>query len=317
MPDRIRIRGRHASFTKAAAELHLTQSAISRQIAQLEDFLGRSLFVREHRALRLTIAGERYAKHVQLLLANCSEATLDVMKRYGDQELTIACSSGVAVLWLTPRLGEFRAAHPNVRIRMIVRDGLASLSPAEFDVGMYYIRQRAEAYFTARRIFDENVFPVCSPSHLGRPRIVPADLVHETLLIQEDGQRQWMSWSDWFRMNDVQMPGSLQSVAVNHYPELVEMAILGQGVVLGWHYMIDACLERRTTGACDACICKSRRRLLRDIAERPLAEPGSASLHTMAIRSRQKNRGAYRHPRIRGFSHALHACMHANLSFRK
>ena len=94
---------RHASFTKAAVELHLTQSAVSRQIAQLEDFLGRSLFVREHRALRLTIAGERYAKHVQWLLANCSEATLDVMKRYGDLELTIACSSGVAVLWLTPR----------------------------------------------------------------------------------------------------------------------------------------------------------------------------------------------------------------------
>jgi DNA-binding transcriptional LysR family regulator len=235
---------RHASFTKAAAELHLTQSAISRQIAQLEEFLGRSLFVREHRALRLTIAGDHYAKHVQWLLANCSEATLDVMKRYGDQELTIACSSGVAVLWLTPRLGEFRAAHPNVRIRMIVRDGLASLSPAEFDVGMYYIRQRAEAHFTARRIFDENVYPVCSPSYLADRELQPADLVHETLLILEDGQRQWMSWSEWFRLNDVQTPGSLQSVVVNYYPQLVQMAILGQGIVLGWHHMIDACLEQ-------------------------------------------------------------------------
>src|ERR1044072_5261366 len=109
---------RHGSFTKAAAELHLTQSAISRQIAQLEDFLGRSLFVREHRSLRLTIAGEGYAKHVQWLLAPCSEATLDVMKRYGDQELTIACSSGVAVLWLTLGLGAFRAPHANAQIRM-------------------------------------------------------------------------------------------------------------------------------------------------------------------------------------------------------
>ena len=95
---------RHSSFTKAASELHLTQSAISRQIQQLEEFLGRSLFVREHRSLRLTIAGESYAGHVQWLLANCAEATLEVMKRYGDLELTVACSSGVAVLWLTPRL---------------------------------------------------------------------------------------------------------------------------------------------------------------------------------------------------------------------
>ncbi|WP_086380325.1 LysR substrate-binding domain-containing protein [Caballeronia sordidicola] len=234
---------RHASFTKAAAELHLTQSAISRQIAQLEEFLGRSLFVREHRALRLTIAGDRYAKHVQWLLANCSEATLDVMKRYGDQELTIACSSGVAVLWLTPRLGEFRAAHPNVRIRMIVRDGLASLSPAEFDVGLYYVRQRAEPHFTARRIFDEDVYPVCSPSYLAGRLLQPADLTCETLLMQEDGQRQWMSWPEWFRLNEVAMPDSPQSVVVNHYPQLVQMAILGQGVVLAWRHMIDACLK--------------------------------------------------------------------------
>ncbi|MFM0505311.1 LysR substrate-binding domain-containing protein [Paraburkholderia caffeinilytica] len=234
---------RHASFTKAAVELHLTQSAISRQIAQLEDFLGRALFVREHRALRLTIAGERYAKHVQWLLANCSEATLDVMKRYGDLELTIACSSGVAVLWLTPRLGAFRAAHPNVKIRMIVRDGLASLSPAEFDVGLYYIRQRAEPHFTARRLFDEDVYPVCSPGYLAGRVLEPADLAHETLLMQEDGQRQWMSWPEWFRLNNVQMPGSPQSVVINHYPQLVQMAILGQGVVLGWRHMIDACLN--------------------------------------------------------------------------
>jgi DNA-binding transcriptional LysR family regulator len=233
---------RHASFTKAAAELHLTQSAISRQIAQLEDFLGRSLFVREHRSLRLTIAGERYAKHVQWLLTHCSEATLDVMKRYGDQELTVACSSGVAVLWLTPRLGAFRAAYPNVHVRMIVRDGLASLSPAEFDVGLYYIRQRAEPHFTARRIFDEEVYPVCSPGYLGGRQLEPADLAQETLLMQEDGQRQWMSWPEWFRLNDIQMPDSPKSVVVNHYPQLVQMAILGEGVVLGWRHMIDACL---------------------------------------------------------------------------
>jgi DNA-binding transcriptional LysR family regulator len=235
---------RHASFTKAAAELHLTQSAISRQIAQLEEFLGRSLFVREHRALRLTIAGEGYAKHVQWLLTNCSEATLDVMKRYGDQELTIACSSGVAVLWLTPRLGAFRAAHPNVRIRMIVRDGLASLSPAEFDVGLYFIRHRAEPHFAARRIFDEEVYPVCSPGYLGGRVLQPADLAHETLLTQEDGQRQWMSWPEWFRQNGVEMPGTPPALVVNYYPQLVQMAILGQGIVLGWRYMIDACIEQ-------------------------------------------------------------------------
>jgi DNA-binding transcriptional LysR family regulator len=234
---------RHASFTKAANELHLTQSAISRQIQQLEEFLGRSLFVREHRSLRLTIAGERYAVDVQRLLANCAESTLEVMKRYGDLELTVACSSGVAVLWLTPRLPHFRAAYPNIKLRMIVRDGLASLSPAEFDVGFYYARQRVAAHFTARRIFDEEVFPVCSPAYLRGRVLSPADLANETLLMQEDGQRQWMSWPEWLALNHVQMLKTPQAVTINHYPQLVQMAILGQGVVLGWRHMIDACLD--------------------------------------------------------------------------
>lgn len=234
---------RHASFTKAAAELHLTQSAISRQIAQLEDFLGRSLFVREHRALRLTIAGERYATQVQWLLANCAEATQDVMKRYGDLELTVACFSGVAVLWLTPRLGAFRAAHPHVKLRMLVRDGLSSLSPAEFDVGLYYVRQRADPQFTASRLFDEDVLPVCAPDYLGGRLVTPEELSTKTLLMMEDGQRNWMSWPEWFHLNGVSMPGAPDAVVVNHYPQLVQMAILGQGVVLGWRHMIDGCLD--------------------------------------------------------------------------
>ena len=60
--------------------------------------------------------------------------------------------------------------------------------------------------------------------------------------MQEDGQRQWMSCPEWFRLNDIQMPDSPKSVVVNHYPQLVQMAILGEGVVLGWRHMIDACL---------------------------------------------------------------------------
>jgi DNA-binding transcriptional LysR family regulator len=234
---------RHASFTRAAAELHLTQSAISRQIQQLEEFLGRSLFVREHRSLRLTMAGEQYASQVHRLLTQCAEATLDVMKHYGDLELTIACSSGVAVLWLTPRLPKFRAAHPNIKLRLIVRDGLGSMSPAEFDVGVYYVRQQAPAHFTARRLFNEEVFPVCSPGYLAGRTLAPADLAGETLLLLEDGQRQWMSWPEWFDLNGVTMPKTPQGITINHYPQLVQMAILGQGVALGWRYMIDACID--------------------------------------------------------------------------
>jgi DNA-binding transcriptional LysR family regulator len=102
---------RHSSFTRAAAELHLSQSAVSRQISHLEEFLGRQLFLREpRRALQLTVAGRRYASSVQSSLEACSDATFDVMKRYGDLDLTVACSSGFATLWLAPRIGSFYAS---------------------------------------------------------------------------------------------------------------------------------------------------------------------------------------------------------------
>lgn len=235
---------RHASFTRAAAELHLTQSAISRQIQQLEEFLGRSLFVREHRTLRLTIAGEQYAAQVQRLLTQCAEATADVMKHHAALELTVACSSGVAVLWLTPRLPLFRAAFPDIKLRLIVRDGLAAMSPAEFDVGVYYVRQQASAAYTARRLFEEEVFPVCSPGYLAGRTLEPADLTRETLLLLEDGQRQWMSWSEWLGYQGVAMPKAQQGITINSYPQVVQLAILGQGVALAWRHMIDACLTQ-------------------------------------------------------------------------
>ncbi|AIO68220.1 LysR substrate-binding domain-containing protein [Burkholderia oklahomensis] len=236
---------RHASFTRAASELNLTQSAISRQIGQLEEFLGRALFLREPRALRLTVAGERYAERIRALLEECSEATFEIMKRYGDLDLAVACSAGVGTLWLTPRLSSFCSAHPNINLRLIVRDSLASLAPSEFDVGLYYLRDRCESHLDSQLLIDEEVFPVCSPDYLGGRLLSPAELVEETLLTHEDRQRPWMSWDEWLELNGVAMPKKRRIIVANHYPQLVQMAVYGQGLVLGWNQMIDHYLETR------------------------------------------------------------------------
>ncbi|TLP77668.1 LysR family transcriptional regulator [Pseudomonas nitroreducens] len=230
---------RHASFTRAADELHLTQSAISRQVQQLEGYLGRPLFIREHRSLRLTPMGERYAIEVRRLLALCAEATFDVMKHQGELDLTVACSSGVASLWLTPRLPRFRAAHPGARLRLLVRDGLSSMSPAEFDVGLYYLRRADCPEYSVHRLFYEEVFPVCSVDYRDGRMLRPEELVGETLLHLDDGQRQWMSWSEWLGCNGLDSARTRPGLTANHYPQLVELAVLGQGVALGWRYMID------------------------------------------------------------------------------
>lgn len=244
---------RLGSFTRAAAELHLTQSAISRQVAQLESFLGRKLFIREPRALRLTVSGQRYAEVVQRLLVGCAEATEDVMKVRSHTALTVACSTGVAVLWLTPRLASFRAAHPEIQLRLIVNDSLASLSAAEFDIGLYYLREGPPPGLAARRLYGEEVFPVCAPAYLDGRTLAPSALVNETLLMLDDGQRQWMSWQAWLAHQGVHDANPRTFLTSNQYPILLQLAIEGQGIVLGWRHMIDGCLrEGLLVRACEA-----------------------------------------------------------------
>ena len=233
---------RHRSFTRAARELHLSQSAVSRQISHLEEYLGRALFIREPRSLRLTPSAEQYAESIKRFLENCAEATAQVIKQRGDRDLTVACSSGISVLWMAPNLQHFRELHPDIKIRLIVRDALTSLTPSEFDIGIYYLKNRIPS-LASRRLSREEVFPVCAPGYLGGAQCKPADLLSKTLLVFEDAQRKWMSWDMWFRLCGVDNPVFTDTISVNFYPALLEMAINGLGVALAWGWMIDEPLK--------------------------------------------------------------------------
>ncbi|KPW84377.1 transcriptional regulator, LysR family [Pseudomonas congelans] len=230
---------RHGSFTRAATELNLTQSAISRQVAQLEEFLGRALFRREHKRIHLTVAGQIYAEQIQRVLTLCAEATAQVITHSGDQQLTLACSSGVAALWLGPLLGRYRDAFPAVDIRLRVVDGLDSLIRAEFDLALYFLREVSPAGLDSRLLFAESVNAYCSPDYLDGRLLEPAQLLEHCLLMLEDGQRQWLSWGDWFGRQGVDASLIRKRMTVNLYPVLVDLAVAGHGIVLGWQPMID------------------------------------------------------------------------------
>lgn len=230
---------RHGSFTRAAAELHLTQSAISRQVAQLEEFLGRALFRREHKRIHLTVAGQLYAEEVHRLLTQCAEATAKVITHSGEQRLTLACSSGVAALWLGPLLGRYVDAQPTVDARLRVVDGLDSLVRTEFDLGVYFLRSPSPSGLDSRLLFPESVGAYCSPGYLGRALLAPRQLLDHRLLMIEDGQRQWLSWADWFARQGIDAALVRRRLTVNHYPVLVDLALAGRGIVLGWRPMID------------------------------------------------------------------------------
>jgi LysR family transcriptional regulator, glycine cleavage system transcriptional activator len=237
---------RHLSFTRAGIELHLSPSAVSRQISQLEEFLGRRLFSREHNALRLTPAGETYAIDVRSILELCSNVTSNMMARVVKSRLTISCTAGVSALWLAPRLGSFIEANPDIDLRIIVRDHFGVVSSAEYDVGIFYLRTADVAGTDTQKLFDEQVYAVCSPDYLDGALLEPAQLLSHTLLVLEDAERNWMSWHSWFERVGVTRTNPASTIIVNSYPLITELAAHGKGIALGWSKVIDLLLENGT-----------------------------------------------------------------------
>lgn len=236
---------RLGSFTRAGEELNLTQSAVSRQIATLEQSLGRTLILRQHNGLTLTTAGERYLQRVRYLLEECADATARVMKHAGENEINLACSSGIAQFWIPERISAFRKIYPDIRFNLIMRDGISTLSSFEFDVGMYYLKQSNIIQFDTIRLFDEEIFPVCSPEYLaGRVTFSAEELAQKTLLVLEDAQRQWIGWHEWLDLNGLPPMNLSNTLRVNHYPPLIELAIQGVGIALAWKRIIDRPLKQ-------------------------------------------------------------------------
>jgi len=233
---------RHLSFTRAGQELHLSPSAVSRQIAQLEDYLGRRLFAREHNALRLTPAGETYAVDVRRMLEMCISSTAQLMARTVKSRLTVSCTAGLSVFWLAPRLGDFFDRHPDIDLRVIVRDHFGVVSPAEYDVGIFYLRHAEAPATHVHRLFGETVHAVCAPNYLGGQCVEPGALLSRTLLVLEDAERSWMSWHSWFEQNGLPRATPASTFISNSYPLLIQLAVNGKGIALGWERVIDPLL---------------------------------------------------------------------------
>ncbi|WP_063532604.1 LysR substrate-binding domain-containing protein [Burkholderia sp. MSMB1589WGS] len=235
---------RHGNFTRAAEELNVTQGAVSKQVVKLESFLGMQLFVRDAKALHLTRAGQAYADRIHDMLTSCAEATAFVMKEPSPHSITIACASGTAGMFLTPIIADFSREYPNVAIRILVREGVFNLNTAEFDIGVYYIRDVPPPGMSGVRIIEEEVHAYCAPGYLGRWRVSPQELTSATLLVAEEQQRQWMSWRDWFHLCDSEIAYKpSRTITANSYPVLLQLALRGHGVLLGWNQMITPLVE--------------------------------------------------------------------------
>jgi LysR family transcriptional regulator, glycine cleavage system transcriptional activator len=238
---------RHLSFTRAGAEIALTQSAVSRQIQALEERLGVALFRRLHRSLALTEEGRAFFQATSSALADLDRATRVLRRSDETRTVVVTTTPGFAGLWLIPRLSSFVAANPGVDVRISAGTALSHLERDGVDVAVRY--QAIDASSRDSRLFGETVYPVCSPKlrrAAGADLKVPADLARQTLLRMEpDGSNQLQDWSLWLHAMGL---ADLRPAGVMHfssYDQLIHAAVAGQGVALGRLPLIDQLVKTR------------------------------------------------------------------------
>ncbi|MCP1290832.1 LysR substrate-binding domain-containing protein [Chromobacterium sp. S0633] len=232
---------RLSSFTQAAGELNLSQGAVSRQLQLLEDYLGCKLLQRGTRKVELTPAGEQYLSEVRSALEQLAGATASLMHWQQDKQVTVACSTALASLWLMPNLSAFRQAQPDLSIRILANDNIQELQAFEFDLGVYYFRQPPKDA-DAVALFDEHMYAVCSPGYLPAGPAQPAALLDETLITMDGGQRDWFNWPQWFAAQSIAWRPAARQLSVTNHHLAVQAALAGQGVALAWGHLIDSYL---------------------------------------------------------------------------
>jgi DNA-binding transcriptional LysR family regulator len=225
---------RHLSFTKAAGELFLTQSAVSRQIQALEESLGGKLFERRTRALLLTESGQRLYQVAQEVLRELQDATQKLRGAAAARTVTVTTTPGFASLWLIPRLNGYLQGHPGVDVRISASYDTVNLERDGVDLAIRYAP--AASMGAERPLFEEDVIPVCSAAlaaDASRPLREPADLRAHVLLHMDDPRASWIDWNIWLHahgLRDLKPAGALH---FSQYDQLVQAAVSGQGVALG------------------------------------------------------------------------------------
>ena len=228
---------RHLSFTRAAQELFLTQSAVSREIKTLEEQLGLPLFTRINRGLRLTDAGQVLYRAVGEALALIDEATDHLAASGAGEMVTVTTSVPFASMWLAPKLRQFVRMHPGVDVRSVAADQRLDLERERLDIAIRGAPSGSNLS-GGEPLFEVELFPVCAPALArdpARPLRSPADLAKHVLLDLETVTTPgpWSDWKPWLqamRLNHLKPAGVLR---FSHYDQVVQAAIDGSGVAIG------------------------------------------------------------------------------------
>lgn len=244
-----RVAARYLSFTRAAQELHVTQSAISREIKTLEEQIGKPLFRRVHRALQLTHAGEELYRATDEALTLIDAAAHRVSE--SGKTLAVTTTTALASLWLAPRLPRFNRLHPGIDVRVVATNDKPDLEREQLDLAIRFVPRGADTP-AGERLADCEIFPVCSPALARdkmRPLRHPEDLTEHVRLDFEtlrDG-RPWSEWDVWYSALKIPPVAPASTLRFSHYDQVIPAAIEGSGVAMGarphlTHYLRDGAL---------------------------------------------------------------------------
>jgi DNA-binding transcriptional LysR family regulator len=229
---------RHLSFTKAAAELFLTQSAISRQIQTLEDQLGVKLFRRETRRLLLTPEGEVLYGVAREMLARLADVCAGLKAAQRRPRVTVSAAVSLASLWLVPRLAAFQETEPDLDVLISADNRMVDLEREDVDLALRYIAPDV-APAGATLLFDEVVFPVASPALVAAlpAALGTGELSRLTLLAYENGPNvswlPWLSWEPWLVGLGLAHAKPQAVLRFTQYDQMIRAAEDGRGLALG------------------------------------------------------------------------------------
>ncbi len=225
---------RHENFSRAADELNVTQSAVSRQIQLLEGRLGQPLFVRRGPQLQLTAIGREYHTVVQTALDTLRRGTERLFRATPSSHLVISVLPSFAANWLVPLVAEFEANHPGLSLRLASSYEVVDFAEQpDIDVAIRYGRGEWPGV-EAHLLVDEVIFPVCSPAVAARLKH-PSDLRNEKLLIEDPG---WDEWSTWARAAGVEFSRDQIHRLSDDFNVQFQAASQGQGVALGRRLLV-------------------------------------------------------------------------------
>ena len=230
---------RHLSFTRAADELNVTQTAVSHQIRRLEDQLGVVLFERRNRALALTREAQDYLPAVRAAFEDLRQATARLRRPERDAVLTVSTTASLAAKWLVTRVAAFQDAHPGIEVRITTSAHLVDFRREQVDMAVRYGRGKWPGV-RARWLMAEDIFPVCSPALLrgDKPLRRPEDLVHHTLLHATVSREDWQLW-----LTAAGLPTALarrRGLSFDQSFMAIQAAMDGLGVALGRSAYVEA-----------------------------------------------------------------------------